>query len=110
MEEQLVSYNVAKLAKEKGFDEYGPEFYDCGEQHSHLGDYFKNSILNDENFVVAPTQSLLQKWLRETHNINLWCYIPNLTGYWANNLENKAKYNTYEEALEKGLLETLYLI
>jgi len=64
----------------------------------------------------------LQKWLREVHNLDV---IPNHYGginfpntcyncYINKHLNTESKltqvYNTYEEALEQGLLEALKLI
>ena len=60
----------------------------------------------------APTQALLQRWLREEYNIDIfiesgYCYI----------IQNeKTKiietflFPTYEEALEEGLLSALKMI
>jgi hypothetical protein len=60
----------------------------------------------------VPTQSLLQKWLREVHNIfitvniNLYCAIfHNKDFYMVTDY-----YNSYEEVLEVGLQEALKLI
>ena len=71
-----------------------------------------NEITNIGLSIVgsAPTYSELQDWLRETHGLNVYAYQPNETGYWAHNLEDKAKYDTYEEAIEEGLQEALYKI
>lgn len=69
---------------------------------------------------LAVSQSLLQKWLREVHNLHI-----ELT--WNNDLTHKymfqihsvnkfcevdckIEYNTYEEALEEGLFQALKLI
>ena len=61
MEEKLINLDTAKLAKEKGltYDDVGQSFRGNGE--------FTYS--NSEYFYPAPTQALLQKWLREIHNI-----------------------------------------
>jgi len=90
-----------------------------------------------EGACPAPIQSLLQLWLRETHNIHIWIepqrgniqsYMLNI--YNSNNdeeyfmadygfLEGSEQYkdsgdymwyDTYEDALEQGLLEALKLI
>jgi len=67
----------------------------------------------------APTQSLLQKWLREKHNIQItilrgfdggsknWFYIGEIGLVIAN---KRVSLGTYEEALEEALLESLKLI
>lgn len=51
----------------------------------------------------APTQSELQDWLREEHNINIYAYQPADTTGWVNNIENESLYISYEVALERGL-------
>jgi hypothetical protein len=87
--------------------------------------YIKNWL--NESFLALPTQSLLQKWLRETHNIHV-TILPELDE--DTNLEffnlfilpgifsiddffdfkEDKNYKSYEEALEKGLFEGLKLI
>ena len=72
MEEQLISFETAKLAKEK---DYG------GKGLTTSYGYYRDGILcsiptnNKSDFCgedeySAPTQSLLQKWLREKHNLH----------------------------------------
>lgn len=128
MEEQLISFETAKLAKEKGFDAPVLEFYDYegiitkNTYDSNGYDYnqiaYSKQIGHDSTYnTSAPTQSLLQKWLRDTHKIN--CYnMPN--DFDRNHWHCKVNSNTrdfyvkhsdsYEEALEFGLLEALKLI
>jgi len=68
----------------------------------------------------APTQSLLQKWLREVHEL-LLIILPWKDHEAAVNDKHKfrpmvvsvktyGEYKTWEEALEVGLLEALKLI
>ena len=68
MEEQLISFETAKLAKEKGFT-YAYEFYDKEGNIVDFGIVGGWTDCHDENY-AAPTQSLLQKWLREKHDIH----------------------------------------
>ena len=70
----------------------------------------------------APTQSLLQRWLRENHNIFIfvaYCKDGFIVQVWKKDELEEASYPefdayasaaTYEEALETGLLEALKLI
>ena len=92
-------------------------------------DYIKLELDKDDSlisyekgFYFAPTQSLLQKWLREVHNIHVSSDI-NEEGTWDfvlidikiltcmfNSLNTDIAYNTYELALEEGLKQALLLI
>jgi hypothetical protein len=125
MIEDLISFETAKLAKEKGFDipvkmSYGLWLI---EEQSPMGSsiYEKldwNAI--DLNSLSCPTQSLLQKWLREKHNINIgltYFNIPKLGAknikYWEYRIHYQGIYGqgkTYEEALETALQKALELI
>lgn len=144
MEEQLVSFETAKLAKEKGFDiNCNTGFHeDFGELENDnyplLGTYsfILNCDCNNklEYQIVAPTQSLVQRWLREKHNLNLniWSggynekdkhysfrcdihYITKTDCKFINSCLSKIPndfyiFRSYEEALEQGLFEALTLI
>jgi hypothetical protein len=130
MKEQLISFETAVLAKEKGFD------WLCNNYTNERdGDNFsnENTIISYKNYnciyatYSRPTQSLLQKWLREVHNIHVnidcnaggWYYELmkcNGTTIYIEKGRNKGmayqgfNYETYEEALEAGLQESLKLI
>jgi hypothetical protein len=166
MKEQLISLETAKLAKEKGFymegttdrlyvskDENLPNInnvvlkyndYIFPLKEEYLNHKTVNTIqLSDERtfymhpYWAAPTQSLLQKWLREKHDIHIWVepWIDQdhcktyelkmrkhmLTGpvfdkvmEGCDFLEDVPfainEFKSYEEALEAGLLEGLKLI
>ena len=111
MKDQLISFETAKLAKEKSFNEKTPEYYNSQTKVTSTS----------YNEIPAPTQSLLQKWLREKHDIfvsveegrNPSNYYPVMR---AGKTEHNWKYmpthwgDTYEEALEKGLVEALNLL
>ena len=132
---RLLSYNTAKLAKEKGFD---PEalsiYYDppkkgivVGQGSARKYNYYKDKPKDGIERVHNTIQSVLQQWLREVHKINvssdLWGYLgkKQLSTYQYNILKispdsdyiksHKPKSGTtYEEALEIGLQEALKLI
>ena len=130
MVEELISFETAKLAKEKGFSEFTQEVFN---QFGKLF-IFNSGLLTNHERIQAPTQSLLQKWLRETHFLNV-----EVTHHGYNKEDNhfsfRAKVKTitkikqsdnngclsdvqgdfyifrsYEQALEKGLQEALKLI
>ena len=137
MEEQLISFETAKLTKEKGFDEKVYREYDksgylrCTSKSADvvLGPY--DELLKSTEY-PAPTQSLLQRWLREVHNIYVesyhdltsdgtkiqfytsWGFLQqkdkngnrNVNGWY----DEYNDWKTYEEALEIGLYQALKLI
>lgn len=121
MKDQLVRFETAKIVKEKGFDEKCFFNYDeienvCDTDETSMD--FNNSELpykwGNYNFICsAPTQSLVQRWLREVHNIFIYCLMMSEGNvHWTNNMacrEDKY-YISYEESLEQGLLEGLKLI
>ncbi len=129
MREEIVSYEVAKLAKEVGFDAYCQFYYiDLEDGHRLEGvlqefkSPYTNGILREKQNLsgfIAPEQSLLQKWIRDVHNLHI--YIDTTAVF---DSMQPSKYKclikvpfqpfkwttghyylgeTYEEALEKGL-------
>ena len=125
MEDTRITFETAKLAKEKGFPQepnrlkipyynYKGEFK--GDVKDWLRKYLRKEDTSDVESVSAPTQSLLAKWLREEHNIHLiaykninidgydWCYIT------TDGITNINSYKTYEEAYEIGLYQALLLL
>ena len=114
MEEQLISFETAKLAKEKGFNEKCIFHYlDSGELYAYDSGN-RSARINNNSIIYTPTQSLLQKWIREVHNIDIWVerylregdYFCKSTSFY----DNQNPHKTYEEALEAGLIEALKLI
>ena len=96
MEEQYITFETAKLAKEKG----------C-----------KNS-LGLTPLAFDCTQASLQKWLREIHNIHIQTifltlnnrYVFAIYKHGEDDIESVLEYETYELALEAALQEALKLI
>ena len=132
MEDEIVNYETAVLAKEKGFDWKCRNYFDdreyCTFIKNGLG-YYKNeyhksnSQWKNTNNISAPTQSLLQRWLREKHNIHISVgTVYEDFSTWSYAIEKKEKgiifgfrndpvpYKTYEECLEKALLTALKMI
>ena len=134
MKEQFVNFKTAVLAKEKGFNVETLHFYCKNRTCNYIKTPYKYSfevnanqerLINGEidNFGYgitwsAPTQSLLQRWIREVHKIHLtptsisqesWqCHITRIGDNLGTNYIEDAY--TYEQALEAGLLEALKLI
>ena len=111
MNETLISLETAKLAKEKGYD--------------RIKIVSKNNIEADYN---AHTHSLLQQQLREVHDLSIErCsessndFLDN-SNYWSigvyslitklpvDSISSDKLFDSYEEALESGLLNALQLI
>jgi hypothetical protein len=154
MQEELISLETAKLAQEKGFnwdcnivfdlqnnneivnfrDVAADDFIeDCktGYRDKGLNYFIEDYKRTDDNtdigyYVTRPSQSLLQKWLRDIHKIHIelqlsrnedeeyndwWFYLYSNNG-------GRCKYFpceigeglSYEEALEIGLQTALNTI
>jgi hypothetical protein len=147
MKENRITLETAILAKEKRFDVLCEEAYFETEEHTlemgrggdclfpHQLPRILGRCSEDEytHFIAeAPTQGLLQKWLREVHNIYVDAshdlsadgkYINYYTSWgFMRQLDNEGNLNanrwydeysdwrTYEEALEFGLAEALKMI
>jgi hypothetical protein len=127
MKDELISFETAKLAKEKGFD---PQTFNSIELWVHtlrseepftghnpkLGG---TSYSDDCELYGRPTQSILQRWLRERHDILVYC-IPNnaVSDVWHYRIDRNYSilgilsqhYPTFEDALENGLKEGLSML
>lgn len=111
IKEDYISFEVAKLLKEKGFDEpcivkYRPD--------GSIGFWSTEGL-------DAPTHQMIMKWLREVHNIFIYIEpfitTSGLQGYkpyctkiggefvWINPLRkySNTSSDTYEEAVEAAL-------
>jgi hypothetical protein len=93
MEEQYITFETAKLAKEKGFNIRQSAYYD---EHANLCEvyscYCNDRDVNEcscgawesydegEKAIQTPTQALLQKWLREVHKVDVQL-LRNKPGY-----------------------------
>lgn len=135
MIENYITFETAQKAKEKGFNwktENGynndtKELWEDWYDEMYLSDHYESS-LNHKHHIPAPTQSLLQKWLREKHNI-----ILNVTyhesGYYTlhifvdkgnshrertpdsiSHYKNGVSFDNYEEAFEIVLQTAMELI
>jgi len=138
MREELISSDTAKLSREKGFTAKVSTAYvfvskEIRIQHSYLHNHnglLASNPLKESNvsmIISAPTQSLLQRWLREVHNIIVspyanasgYCvelhYSPERGGTHIKDLSSEGPndsgcWGIYEEALETGLKEALKMI
>lgn len=131
MSDTIVSFETAKLAKEKGFEsDVSHSIYteigklkdpiaqmDLMRNQESIQEYFKLI----KSFPSAPTQSLLQKWLREVYKLFLTIDIEedkyfymlvdiNRSKYTYIGEDDAVLYDNYEDALEAGLQEALKLL
>lgn len=126
MEEILIEFETAKLAKEKGFDLPHSKYYGAKGSFHNSKQRLTHESLRSGGF-LAPTQSLLQKWIREEYNFHIKVEEEGRGKFWyyaivdfkerhsTHSLRKKAskedwEFKTHEEALEKGLMEALKLI
>lgn len=108
--EDYVSFETAKLLKEKGFDEPCLMCYTSDKKLGNYGHY--NSYKNSDVFALtAPTLQMAMKWLREVHHIFLsiqqhidmsyvwYAYVDGA----AKGCDRESHNNTYEEACEAAI-------
>lgn len=113
--EDLVSFEVGKLLKQKGFDEPCRNVYEEKNLRTNtLCDYLNSEL---SSYVCAPTLQMAMKWLREVHN--LWIDIDPLScNEWAWSIwlmydpdfktgESLRNTSSYEEACEEAIKYTL---
>ena len=73
MREQLIDFDTAKLAKERGFLEPCFHYFSLeGGEKKFMEDglYFPSKGENGR-LILRPTQTQLQKWLREKYGIDI---------------------------------------
>lgn len=132
--EDYVSFETAKLLKEKGFDcekesitamyRKDGEFYSLSSSDPYYYDY--NDF--DEYDYIAPTIQMAMKWLREVHNLVIEPYrtacgylytissIPYGSTLYDNSQafngddENSGQWTTWEKACKDGIKRCLNLI
>ena len=134
MTDELITFETARMAKEKGFIGHGK----IGSGYDSEGLLLHRDVEPDLELIAAPTQSLLQRWLRENKRSQVNPVYQ--SGKWAYMIEKlpsdkdiafaasgecqdgdlwlksevtspndwwKEEFDTYEAALEAGLQEAL---
>lgn len=112
--EDYVSFETAKLLKEKGFDETTDKQFNSDKI---VSDYnITDRSRHPERYLDAPTLQMAMKWLREVHNYNI--EIDTIgqkfrnTLFWRSviyNLEHDIEcyreedFKSYEEACEAAI-------
>lgn len=117
--EDYVSYEVAKLLEEKGFDEKTLSYYE--DNVLCHGDWFEWNR-SPLGHIAAPTHQRAMKWLREVHKISIeitstgyliagdatWgCDIKAGHRLYYQHITNKKSYESCVEAALKYSLENL---
>ena len=109
--EDYVSYEIAQLLKEKGFDEPCTSKYCTDGSFDRSFCHYKNSEINKDAY-NAPTHQMAMRWLREK-DIRICPDYSNVDGKWFTMIGTKKKrtysgyYDTYEEAIEAALKYSL---
>lgn len=121
IQEDYVSFEIAKLLKEKGFCEnteheiwYVIKQFSTGYHWNSCTYKIGNTTreYNDDCCIPMPTLQMAIKWLRKVHNIHIWAE-PNhdkeglynahvKVGWWSNNWAGIG-YNTHEKASEEAI-------
>lgn len=141
MKEQLISFKTSKLAYQKGytreavsisFTSARRNYYnakgqlngDCTDFVKDIVNYGREKAKVKHILYPATSQSLLQKWLREEHELVVLIeggymkqygkysavLLGNKEGLYHHKLDGFTIFKTYEKALEEGLQEALKLI
>lgn len=119
MQERLVSFEIAKLLKERGFNYIKPNCF--GDNMAYQLPKGKLINANQGNcisgYILAPTLSLVEKWLREEFNIKISiCYTYYQVKHkmmWHIYVLDKydiTRVNSYDEDYEKLLEDAILKI
>ena len=115
--EDYCSYEVAKLLKEKGFDEPLRCWYDNFQDFHEEGVRMSNTDCLPPT-IMCPTHQMAMKWLREVHNIAIetillscgwFCQIEKILDGFCKECTDETvySYKTYEEAVEAAIKYSL---
>jgi hypothetical protein len=130
MRNQEVNIKTAKLASKKGYNNNNYGWFYYSKEWKSI--FWTNKKSNESiEYFKRPTQSLLQKWLRDKHKCDITVITNWINGvrvyyvglsyinesnqidiWFARDVKENTKieFKTYEAALEKGLYQALTLI
>jgi len=116
MTEDYVSFETAKLLKEKGFDENCSRSYVKDKLTHSQGRNNSYYTIMYETYrpISAPTLQMAMKWLREVHNMHIevkYFFEPHIYKYTItytpvalDNISSHPQcFNTYEEACDAAI-------
>ena len=109
--EDYISFETAKLLKEKGFDVYVRSYYEKNE-YKTKEEFSENNALWNWNIssfrYSAPTLQMAMKWLREVYNIDIW--VEGHNKRYKGNIHSEQKgyeslfyEDSYEDACEAAI-------
>lgn len=113
MKEDFISFETAKLLKEKGFNWEVHRSYLVNDNCFAPADV--NDIPNRKDAIRIPTLQMAMKYLREVHKLEIYPYHQNSEKgdkWWfeivkfpspVSDYESNAIYATYEEACEDAI-------
>ena len=126
MEDELISFKTAMLARSAGFDLRVRTYCNATQVTgvTENGEFNEPDIVSSEDcnynnpkyvcLVSVPTQSLLQRWLREKHNIFISVCMSGYKWKYRIDVRNDHVFGveklTYEECLEEALYSSLNLV
>ena len=121
IQEEYVSFDVAKLLKEKGFNEECRTYYKVFPKNRIAAIYHSSENRgvseDDPNEILCPTQQMTMRWLREEKGLFISIGNDDLDYNWQIfDVKNRTKdldptcltesyagYKTYEEACEAAI-------
>lgn len=115
IKEDYVSFETAKLLKERGFNEECEYFYDYYDNEYFICSNGVSAYNDDEHptYYSMPTLQMAIKWLREVHNLfiemhiqnggNYIGYIYNTNGFGLIGWDKRRVSSSYEKACEAAI-------
>lgn len=109
--EDYVSFETAKLLKEKGFENDAVSCINVFKGHVYK---IQDRVIDADDDITIPTLQMAMKWLREKYNIHIeprYFPTPNIYRYdiirskaTFENIDSHPQYfNTYEQACEAAI-------
>ena len=121
--EDYVSFETAKLLKEKGFDARCPMIYTADGEllYTDVKHHNMYAVTNKQLYyyteIIAPSQAIAMKWLREVHNLyvdirininnSLYSFQIYSVGISGARAFTKYRIKSYEAACEEAILYCL---
>ena len=103
--EDYVSFEVAKLLKEKGFHEPCIATYNSTTKNFQVEEIYEDWTIHWKDYISAPTHQMAMKWLREKKIfINIWYDKTDFSAEYVNGYFNYiGNFDSYEEAVEQSI-------